>query len=293
MALASPAVTPRQTTPPPATTTKVLPVPEALRELPASWGDAQPSQLEGPRPRFRVLEHLSTTSFSAVYVAEDRLGRDVVIKIARQLDGESEARMLAILEHPHIVRVLSLETIDGYMCTVLERCLQGDLLSYALDFPWWAVVDRGVEVARALEFIHERDVVHGDVKPGNVLIHEGRAKLCDFGFARRLTQQGPRGAGTAPYTPPERFAGRWEPSGDLFSLALTLQACLKVARGAPAPERVMEVIERGLAPMPELRPSVSEWAEQLIAARESGSVRRSWFARLFARRPNATSPESR
>jgi serine/threonine-protein kinase len=241
----------------------------SLSELPAWWGPVLP---DGTRHRYLVTEHVSTTNWSDVYIARDCLDRDVVLKVLLAGDGIREARILAEHEHPHIVRVLTVDIIERHVCLVLERCREGDLLTHSRLWPWESVVDRCLEVAAALEHLHRSEIVHGDVKPGNVLIQDCRARLGDFGFARSTTRSGPI-AGTPPFVPPERFAGHWEPAGDLFSLAYTLQECLAVARTRP-PARVLRAVEAGLTPLTDMRPSLREWAARVSAARSPSLVRR-------------------
>ncbi|NJK31801.1 MAG: protein kinase, partial [Deltaproteobacteria bacterium] len=161
--------------------TALLPLPATLKKLPAWWGPPLPDG----RPRYEVTEHVATTNCSTVYVAHDCLDRDVVLKVLLDGDGIEEARILADHEHPYIVRVLTVDVIEGYVCLVLERCREGDLLTHARLWPWESVIDRGLEVAAALDHLHRSGIVHGDVKPANVLIHDGRARLADFGFAAR------------------------------------------------------------------------------------------------------------
>ncbi len=264
----------------------------SLQELPAWWGpelgetcnvdelleaiggarvDRERLELLAGQPvrRFLVCEHVSTTRWASVYVAIDRaLDRHVVLKVSRR-SVEPEPRLLASLAHPNIVVVHGVETIEGLICTVMEWCPEGNLASYARLYPLLDLLDRAIEVGRALEHLHASDVVHGDVKPTNILIQDSRAKLADFGLARRSTRSG-EAAGTPPFMPPERFGGQWEPAGDVFSFAFTLTYCVGLCREVPGELEadLQRLLERGCAPLPELRPTMTELLDALNELRD-------------------------
>ncbi|NJK31486.1 MAG: serine/threonine protein kinase [Deltaproteobacteria bacterium] len=217
-----------------------------------------------PLRRFLVWQHLGTTNWSSVYVALDlALDRHVVLKISRAA-AESEPRLLAALAHPNVVVVHGVEEIQGHPCTIMEWCPEGDLGSYARLYPVHQLLARCVEIGHALTHLHANDIVHGDVKPTNILIQDGRAKLGDFGLARRSTNSG-EVAGTAPFIPPERFAGVWRPAGDVFSLSFTIYHCVELCRNVPPSvyASVKTVLERGCTPVPEQRPSMLELTRML------------------------------
>jgi tRNA A-37 threonylcarbamoyl transferase component Bud32 len=195
--------------------------------------------------RYRLEEQIGTGGMSTVYVAFDTtLERRVAIKIMhRDIAAHSdqlerfrrEARAVAQLSHPHIVGVIDagegddpeqpapyivLEYIDGE--TLKERIRRSEKL------PIDEAVAYAIEIARALEAAHDRQIVHRDVKPQNVLIdEEGTAKVTDFGIARTLTEEGltadGRVLGTTDYVSPEQALGR-DVTGqsDLYSLGIVL-----------------------------------------------------------------------
>jgi serine/threonine protein kinase len=173
------------------------------------------------------------------------LGRDVAVKLFREdLDDESAARVktemqtLASLTHPGLVAVhdagteldehgvaqpfLVMELVDGP--TLAACCLDGSLTSEQL-------VQVGAELASALQYVHDRGVVHRDVKPANILLSPSGVKLADFGIARivdgvRHTSTGLT-VGTAPYLSPEQVTGdAVGPAADVYALGLVLLECL-------------------------------------------------------------------
>jgi tRNA A-37 threonylcarbamoyl transferase component Bud32 len=156
--------------------------------------------------------------------------------IARRFDRE--AFMMAELEHHHIVKVHDIDFMEGFGTYILMDLVEGsDLLTILRNEgprPYPEVLRIGSEIASALEFAHARDVVHRDIKPGNILIEvgTGRAVLTDFGIAKRsrrgtdettdvtATQQI---VGTIRYCAPEQLREEEpHPRWDIYSLGVVL-----------------------------------------------------------------------
>ncbi|MEM9380574.1 MAG: serine/threonine-protein kinase [Planctomycetota bacterium] len=170
-------------------------------------------------------------------------------------DWQHEARMLARVEHPHIVAVLMHGRLDGRQALVLER-VDGPDLRQMLDAlrdgagaptaaaaatalgvgspsgawvdPYWRTATTIVrDVARALDHAHRCGVVHRDVKPANILVdRSGCARLTDFGLAAVGTMSDDDGsaAGTLAYIAPERLEGAHAtPASDIYSLGVVLE----------------------------------------------------------------------
>ena len=200
--------------------------------------------LEG---RYAVTQRLAQGGMANVFIARDRaLERDVAVKVVRPSSAddrarfEREARLLAGLEHPNLVRIygahhtaddeayIVLEYVEGQ--TLADVVAQGSLMPAQV-----AVI--GAQVADALAFIHERGVIHRDVKPSNVFVgDDGRVRLSDFGIARHyedthLTQVGMI-IGTGAYMAPEQVEGREvTAAADVYALGLML---LEALTGHPA-----------------------------------------------------------
>lgn len=190
-----------------------------------------------------------------VYLAEDTtLSREVALKLLYpSLSTDSafvdrfkqEARIVASILHPNIVRINSFETIDTNLAIDMEYVpgpSLGQMMQHEVFTPQLAV-----QIARdALEGLavcHELGVVHRDIKPNNILLSpEGRAKLADFGLATayathlessiyRLSSSG-FFMGTPRFAPPEAWEGAHpSPDWDLYSLGLVLYEGLS---GKPA-----------------------------------------------------------
>ncbi|HEV2425004.1 MAG TPA: protein kinase [Terriglobia bacterium] len=220
----------------------------AGRSLSAVSGQAylRAGQLLG---RYRIEELIGTGGMGAVYRARDlQLDRLVAIKLLNKPITEDsslgelllEARTISALNHPNICTVFEVgeEQEHGYICMeyVEGRTLKS--LVPAAGLPPSMAAHYGAQIAEALEYAHQRRVLHCDVKSNNIAITaDGRVKLLDFGLAEhlqpdevsRLTSSrnsladlGPI-AGTLPYLAPEILHGKGAtPRSDLWSLGVVL-----------------------------------------------------------------------
>jgi serine/threonine-protein kinase len=177
-----------------------------------------------------------------VYLAEDvSLQRHVAVKVLQPgLAADeaflkrfrAEARSVASLNHPHVLRVFDWgeEASEPYL--VLEYLGGGslrDLLDRDVRLTHAQAAALGADVAQGLAYAHVRGLVHRDVKPANLLFDdEGRVRIADFGVARALAEAAwtePAGAmvGTARYISPEAAEGKpVDGRADVYSLALVL-----------------------------------------------------------------------
>ncbi len=146
-----------------------------------------------------------------------------------------EARAIAGLSHPNVVTLYDVLDSDDRPWIVMEllraRSL-GEVLAQDGPLPVARVATIGLAVLGALEAAHDADIVHRDIKPGNILLlDDGRVKLTDFGIARaggdsRLTQQGFL-VGSPAYLPPEVARGGVAgPPADMWGLGCTLYAAV-------------------------------------------------------------------
>lgn len=192
--------------------------------------------------RYRLTRPVGTGASAHVYAAEDvRLRRRVAVKLLHPgLAGEeaflrrfrAEARAVASLRHPHILRVYDWGEDGGAPYLVMEL-LEGGSLRTMLDrgirLTPAQTAAVGADVASALEYAHRQGLVHRDIKPANLIFDdEGRVAIADFGLARALaeaTWTEPAGAvvGTARYAAPEQVRGEHlDAKADVYSLALVL-----------------------------------------------------------------------
>ena len=201
---------------------------------------------DGPRSAietgFEVLEHLGSGASASVYRARDlSLDREVALKVlnasafytpeARQRFVR-EARLLAKLDHPGIVRVHSIDEREGKVrisLELVEGATLADLVRRSGPLAPAEAARVGIELCRSLAVLHGRGLVHRDVKPANVMRAEGgRIVLLDFGLARLGEGEADLArtavAGTPLFMAPEQFdsSAPLEPSVDIYALGVLL-----------------------------------------------------------------------
>ncbi|PXA69822.1 protein kinase domain-containing protein [Cryobacterium arcticum] len=244
------------------------------------------------RGRYRLLELVGQGGMGAVYKATDEfLGRNVAIKIFRAtaIDPadvrrqEDEVNILASLNHHSLVTLLDAavdrsDPAEPHIYLVMEL-IEGDDLRRKLvsgPLPVRQIAQLTYDLAEGLEYMHERGVVHRDVKPANVLLvdYNGddsrtRAKLTDFGVAlladeARNTADG-SATGSAHYMSPEQAQGNpVGPPSDVYALGLVLLECFTSHLAFPG-SAVPSALAR-LMNDPEIPDGVPEEWAQLITA---------------------------
>ncbi len=208
--------------------------------------------------RYKVLEPISSGAMGAVYRASDtEAGGEVALKQStnplHDQRFEAEARLLASLEHPRVVKVVDhfAEQTGQYVVMELVRGIDLGALIKQRGSPGLPV-DQAIAFVRqaceALQYVHDQQIVHRDVKPQNLILSEQGVMLVDFGIARVLGSEGEEegtvGIGTPRFMAPEVFAGgRVSPRTDVFGAAATLWTL--IAGRAPVyadPTKLSELI---------------------------------------------------
>ena len=231
--------------------------------------------------RYRIERQIGEGGMATVLLAHDtRHARMVAIKVLRpdvaQRAGAErflrEIRTTASLQHPHIVPLFDSGAADGSVYYVMPF-IDGETLRDRLDregqLPVADAVRIAREVADALDYAHRHGVVHRDVKPENVLLHDNRVLVADFGIALalsrstndpRLTDTG-MSVGTPHYMSPEQAMGEKHITArtDIFALGAILYEMLvgePPFTGESAQVIVAKMLSTGPTPIATLRPTV-------------------------------------
>lgn len=206
-----------------------------------------PSLKAALEERYRIERELGAGGMATVYLAHDvRHERDVALKVLRPelaaiLGRErflTEIRLTAKLDHPHILTLIDSGESSGFLWYALPF-VRGESLRHRLEREGQLGVPEALaiagDIAGALEYAHRRGVIHRDVKPENILLHEGEAMLTDFGIAlalheaggERLTETG-LSVGTPQYMSPEQAMAerRLGARTDIYSLGAVLYEML-------------------------------------------------------------------
>ena len=188
--------------------------------------------------KYIILEEIGRGGMGAVYKARDvELNRIVAIKVlSPYLVGEPhlvqrfmrEARLAANLDHPNIVTIYDIGGEGGYYYFAMKylagRPLK-EILAERAPLPLPDVVAIVRQLAAALDYAHEQNLIHRDVKPGNVIVgDDGHVTLTDFGLAKvaenlKLTASG-EAIGTLEYMAPEQARGEVDKRSDIYSLGV-------------------------------------------------------------------------
>lgn len=247
---------------------------------------------------YEIFEEIGRGSVARVYRALDRaLGREVALKVLEPHDASlagarepflGEARALASIDHPNVVRIFAIDEARGRLRIALEL-IRGRTIERIVGDEG-PLTERGaalvaIQVCRALAAVHERGLVHRDVKPTNVMRADatGRVVLLDFGIAVAPSHGFAAGAGPFAGTPlfmaPEQLEGRAStgPEADQFALGVLLHWMVsgefpfeaatyaELQEAARAGRR-----KRPAAMRPALDPAFAAIVERLLAPEASG-----------------------
>ncbi|GHO92240.1 hypothetical protein KSF_022880 [Reticulibacter mediterranei] len=218
---------------------------------------------------YRVVRLLGQGGFAEVYLGEHiRLKMKAAIKVLHtHLSGEAidafqhEAQVIAELTHPNIVRVLDFDLQDGSPFLVLDYAPNHSLREKhprGSCVPLAQVVSYVQQIASALQYAHERKLIHRDVKPENMLVgKQGEILLSDFGIvtmAHSTSSMNTQASmGTLAYMAPEQIQGKPRPASDQYALAIAVYQWLSGAM--PFQGSSTEIIAQHLAVTP---PPLSE-----------------------------------
>ncbi len=238
---------------------------------------------------YSIDRELGRGGMATVFLAQDaKHDRIVALKILHPDLAESmgperflrEIKLAARLNHPHILPLFDSGAAEGFLYYVMPY-VEGESLRERLDRQNQLPVDEALHIARSLasglDYAHRQGVVHRDVKPENVMLHEGEAMIMDFGIAKAvsvvghetLTQTGMM-VGTPAYVSPEQASGEAVIDGrsDQYSLACVLYEMLAGERPFTGPTAQAVLARRftgNVRPITELRTSVPLAVERAIS----------------------------
>jgi serine/threonine-protein kinase len=218
--------------------------------------------------KYRILSPLGSGGFGTVYLAEDTwIDKKVALKVPHRQQGLDfgellqEPRLLAALNHPNIVSVLTAEKQEGVFFIVMEY-VPGETLESliaregAMDLT--RALDFTCQICNAVDHAHRQGVIHRDLRPGNVLVTEtGFIKVADFGTSRflEIAAHGTTVIGSPPYMAPEQFHGRAVFASDIYSLGVTMYQMLTglLPYDTPAPGDIEKLMSGELVSPPRIR----------------------------------------
>jgi len=262
--------------------------------------------------KYKILSTIGSGGFGTVYLAEDTwIDKKVALKVPHKQGvdfGEllREPRLLATLNHPNIVTILTAEKQENVFFIVMEF-VPGETLETiiardgALDLA--RGLDYACQICNAVDHAHRQGVLHRDLRPSNVIVTDtGLAKVADFGTSRflEIAAHGTTVIGSPPYMAPEQFQGKAVFASDVYSLGVTMYQMLtgtlpydapspgdldRLHRGelltAPRlknpkiPKAISDVVLKAMAPEVHARyQRASELVEDVLAARGATPRRR-------------------
>jgi len=217
--------------------------------------------------KYRIVSTLGSGGFGTVYLAEDTwIDKKVALKVPHKqgLDFTEllkEPRLLASLNHPNIVTIMTAEKQDKVFFIVMEY-VPGETLEAiitrdgALDLP--RALDFTCQICNAVDHAHRAGVIHRDLRPGNMLVSEnGVLKVTDFGTSRflEIAAHGTTVIGSPPYMAPEQFRGKAVFASDVYSVGVTMYQMLTgvLPYSTPRPRDLDKLMSGELVTPPRLK----------------------------------------
>ena len=244
--------------------------------------------------KYKILSTIGSGGFGTVYLAEDTwIDKKVAIKVPHRqnLDfGEllREPRLLATLNHPNIVTIITAEKQENVFFIVMEY-VPGETLETiiaregAIDVP--LALDFTCQICNAVDHAHRQGVIHRDLRPANVLVSDnGMVKVADFGTSRflEIAAHGTTVIGSPPYMAPEQFSGKAVFASDLYSLGVTMYQMLTgvLPYDTPAPADLDKLMRGELVSAPRLKnPTIPKAINDIVLKAMAPDITRAISAR--------------
>ncbi len=208
--------------------------------------------------KYQILANLGSGGFGTVFLARDSwIDKKVAIKVPHRQGGDfdellQEPRLLAALDHPNIVGIVTAERVDGVFFIVMEY-VKGPSLEAVLDkektLPVPLALNYAAQILKGVEHAHQATILHRDLRPANVLVSEsGVVKVADFGTSRLLEKSHATTViGSPPYMAPEQFQGRAVLASDIYSVGVLLYQMLtgNLPYFSPNPAQIERMVAQG------------------------------------------------
>jgi serine/threonine protein kinase len=188
--------------------------------------------------KYEIVDSLGTGGFASVYLARDQwIDKMVALKVPHYQNYDldhllKEPRLLARLNHPNIISVLSAEQCSDLFFVVMEY-VDGESLEATLErekvLPHKLACQYTLQICDAVQYAHSQQVLHRDLRPANIMLsRNGVIKVGDFGVAALMekVQFAKTVIGTPPYMSPEHFKGRAIYASDVYSIGIVLYEML-------------------------------------------------------------------
>ena len=252
------------------------------------------SSVIGTIGKYELLDEVGKGGMARVYRGRDQKnGMIVAIKMVNEADVETDAiamereneiyRSLRTLSHPHILPVFDIFSQDGKNVLVVEYADGGslwDIMGGDIPDEERKMLDErtclevATAIAEGMVALHEKGIVHRDIKPQNILSCDDTWKIADFGISK-LVAMAPsgytfQGAYTAPWAPPEQISGaKAHPSADIYAFGKTMMFLLTGSRKQEVENRIpspwADLILSCVDIAPGNRPDAAEIMSQLAA----------------------------
>src|SRR3954470_17702774 len=217
--------------------------------------------------KYKILSTIGSGGFGTVYLAEDTwIDKKVALKVPHKQGvdfGEllREPRLLASLNHPNIVTILTAEKQENVFFIVMEF-VPGETLEtiVAREGPLdvTRALDYTCQISNAVDHAHRQGVLHRDLRPSNVLVADsGMVKVADFGTSRflEIAAHGTTIIGSPPYMAPEQFQGKAVFASDIYSLGVTMYQMMTgvLTYDTPSPADLDRLMRGDLVSPPRLK----------------------------------------
>jgi serine/threonine protein kinase len=187
-------------------------------------------ELKGQIGKYKILRKLGSGGFGTVYLAEDTILKcQRALKIPHRTSSQTDKLLqesvlqTRLLDHPHIVKLLTVDIIDNILIMVMEY-IEGTDLEKILDRSSSLEIQTALryfkQILSALAFAHRKSVIHRDIRPSNILINlDNDVKIADFGTSTLLQEKqfATTKIGSPPYMAPEQFEGKAVFASDIYS----------------------------------------------------------------------------